>query len=639
MERLSQIVSPAQGRLNGGYLGEVVQNVRDHMLAYQWRILSDEVPDAEPSHCIENFRIAAGEKTGEFYGMVFQDSDFGKWLEALGYKLMSGPDEELEALADGVIDLMEKAQLEDGYLNTFFICTDIGRRWTNLRDCHELYCAGHLLEGAIAYAQATGRKKALEVMTRFADCICDYFGRENLQGYPGHAEIELALCRLYDVTGEKRYLDMAQSFVERRGREPYYFAEEQKKLAQQFFPHNEGYGRAYAQSHLPVREQFTMEGHAVRALYLACGAADVALRTGDEALFEACRRQFKNVVSRRMYITGGVGSTSIGEAFTFDYDLPDDTAYAETCASVALIFFAHRMLRGELDGAYADAMERALYNTCLAGMSLNQKRFFYVNPLAVYPEADEKDPGKRHVLPERQRWLSCACCPPNLARLLCSLTQYQLTVCEREIRVHLYLQARQEVQVGGQRVTLSMTTQYPEQGRVSIRVSRGDYALQLHIPEWCEAFRLLRGGRPLSAQPVNGYVRVEGPFEEEEIVLDMEMEPRICYANPRVRSAAGRAAVACGPLVYCAEEADNGAALHQLLLLKGATLTRSRTDALGGTMIIETDGLREGAGQEERLYFTGSRPQREKVRIRLIPYHKWGNRGRNEMLVWLRETD
>lgn len=639
MNRLSQTVSPAQGRITGGYLGDIVKRVQDRLLSYQWRILNDEVADAEPSHCIDNFRIAAGAKTGAFYGMVFQDSDFGKWLEALGYKLMSKPDAELEALADEVIGLMEKAQLEDGYLNTYFICTDVSKRWTNLRDCHELYCAGHLLEGAIAYTQATGRKKALEIMTRVADCICDYFGRQNLEGYPGHAEIELALCRLYDVTGEKRYLDMAQSFLERRGREPYYFAEEQKKVEKPFFPHNESYGRAYAQSHLPVREQFTLEGHAVRALYLACGAADVALRTGDEALFEACRRQFNNLVSRRMYITGGVGSTYVGEALTFDYDLPDDTAYAETCASVALIFFAHRMLRGELNGVYADAMERALYNTCLSGMSLDQERFFYVNPLAVVPEADEKDPSKQHILPERQRWLSCACCPPNLARLLCSLTQYQLTIAGKEICVHLYLQSDMEVQVGGQPVRLAFETEYPAQGRVRIRVSPGDYALKLHIPAWCESFRILRGGRQIDAQPVRGYACVEGPFEEEDIVLDMEMAPRICYAHPKVRSAAGKAAVAYGPLVYCAEEVDNGADLHQLLLVKGAPLSCRKTEELGGTMIIETDGMRESAPQEDDLYYTGSRPQREKVRIRLIPYHKWCNRGKNEMLVWLRETD
>lgn len=629
-------VSPSEGRVTGGYLGGIVNGAYRHLLDYQWRLLNDEVDGAEPSHCIENFRIAAGAVEGEFYGMVFQDSDFGKWLEALGYKLMAEPDAALEARADEVIALMEKAQLPDGYLNTYFLCTGVEKRWTNLRDCHELYCAGHLLEGAIAYWQATGKRRALEVMIRCADHICRHFHTENLRGYPGHAEIELALCKLYDVTGERRYLDMAAAFIDRRGLRPYYFDEEQKRLDKAFFPWNSPFGRQYAQGHLPVREQFTAEGHAVRALYLASGAADVALRTGDAGLWEACRRQFRNVVERRMYITGGVGSTCTGEAFTFDFDLPDDTAYAETCASVALILFARRMLRGELDGLYADAMERALYNTCLAGISLDQERFFYVNPLAVYPEACAKDPNKRHVLPERQRWLGCACCPPNLARLLCSLVSCQYTVGAHEIQAHLYLQSTVTMQVNGAPVEIAMETDYPRDGRVRIRAGKGDYALMLHIPGWCDSFRLTRGGKELCPEVKHGYARVAGPFAGEELVLDMRMSPRRWYAHPNVRSAAGKVALARGPVVYCLEEPDNGPGLHRLLLPRDAALTCRDVDVLGGTRVIEAQGLFEAA-MPDALY-VGAPADPTPAPLRFIPYHKWANRAKNEMLVWVREA-
>lgn len=628
---------PSSVRISGGYLGRLVEGVYGRTLEYQWKVLNDEVEGAAKSHCVENFKIAAGEEQGEFYGMVFQDSDFAKWIEALAYKLMACPDPALERAADSVIDLMERAQLPDGYLNTYFICNGLSRRWTDLRDCHELYCAGHLLEGAIAYYQATGKRKMLDIMIRYMDYIDTVFGDApgKLRGYPGHAEIELALCKLYDLTGEARYLKLAGFFLDQRGTEPYYFAEEQKKIEHEHFG-NTVYGRAYAQSHLPVREQRTLEGHAVRGLYLACGMADVAMRTGDQALWSACEALFENIVTKRMYITGGVGSTYFGEAMTFDYDLPEDTAYAETCASIALMFFARRMLQGDLDGRYADAMERALYNTCLSGISLDYEHFFYVNPLTVYPEADEKDPCKRHVLPERQRWLGCACCPPNIARLICSLGEYQYTVREREIQVHLYLAGSADFELGCGNVHLQMETAYPEDGLVKLHVGPGDYALRLRIPGWCEKLSVLRGEREILPEVLKGYICIDGPFENEVITLKLEMKPKLYRANSRVRDAAGKAAVMRGPVVYCAEEVDNGSELHLLTLDRSTPLKAIyEEELLNGTVAIEASGWRNCFDKDE-LYFTDRAPKRGRTAIRLIPYSKWGNRGRNEMTVWLR---
>lgn len=634
----ARIISPQEGRVTGGMLGPVVKGVHDHLLRYQWQMLNDEIPGAEPSHCIDNFRLAAGVKQGEFYGMVFQDSDFGKWIEALGYKLMTMPDPELEQLADETVDLLEKAQREDGYLDTYFICNGIENRWTNLRDCHELYCAGHLLEGAIAYYQATGKRKMLDIMIRYTDHIHAWFTTKNLRGFPGHAEIELALCKLADLTGEQKYLELAQAFIDRRGLEPYYFDEEQKKLERPFFPWNNTFGRTYAQAHLPVRQQFTVEGHAVRALYLASGAADVALRTGDTELWEACKQQFMNMIRKRMYVTGGVGSTYTGEAFTFDYDLPDDTAYAETCASVALIFFAHRMLLGETKGIYADAMESALYNTCLSGMSLDMKCFFYVNALSVFPEADEKDPNKKHVVPERQPWLGCACCPPNLARLLCSLITYQYTVRGREIQIHLFAESELNTEAAGQPVHIAVHTDYPRNGLVRINTGKGDYDLRIHLPGWCPRYTLLRNGKAAGAREQDGYLLIRGPFEEEELELELEMIPRRIHANDNVRSAAGKVAVALGPVVYCAEEADNGPQLHMLQLARDAELKTVETELLGGTTVIEADACRTGFPDQEVLYFSDIKEQSVPVKLRLIPYYKWANRGKDEMQVWIRES-
>ena len=630
---------PALSRasVSGGFFGDIVRRVREEMLPFQWKALNDEVGGAK-SHCIENLRIAAGRSQGEFYGYVFQDSDVAKWLEAVACQLSAHPDAELEALADGVIELIGEAQQPDGYMDTYFICNGLEQRWTNLRDKHELYCAGHLLEAAVAYAQATGKTRFLEIMQKYVTCIDATFGPEpeKLHGYPGHEEIELALCKLYELTGDEKALRLAKYFIDERGKSPNYFEQEQKKLGREYFP-NGTYGFKYAQHHLPVREQTTMEGHSVRALYLAAGMAHTALLTKDEGLLDACRTLFDNVSKRRMYITGGVGSTHVGEAFTFDYDLPNDTVYAETCASIALIFFCRNMLRMEVDGRYADVMERALYNTCLAGMSLDQKTFFYVNPLSVWPEASRCDPNKEHVLPVRPKWFGCACCPPNLARLLSSLAQYCYAATDTAALVHLYVQSDVELDVGDQRVKLSVETRYPEDGAVRIVAGRGHYALKLHLPGWCREYALRVNGQRMDVRPEDGYLTIERDFDGDEICLDMAMPPRRVYANARVRADVARVAIMRGPVVYCLEERDNGAELHLVSLPRASALREEFLPGLlEGTTVIRAAGRRLIPEAGDDLY-GDTPPEARPAPLTFIPYYKWANRGENEMDVWIRE--
>ena len=644
-KNFAKIPALDQSDVKGGFFGDIVQRVGEEMLPFQWKALNDEVGGAK-SGCIENFRIAAGLQQGKHYGYVFQDSDLAKWLEAVGYYLSTHIDPEMEKLADDVIELIGKAQLPDGYLDTYYIITGIDKRWTNLRDNHELYCAGHMLEAAVAYYQATGKTRLLEIMQKFVAHIDDTFGPEpgKKRGYPGHEEIELALCKLYEVTGDEKALRLAKFFIDERGTEPNYFVEEAMQLNREKVDSGEIdlrelihiYGNKYGQHHLPVREQDTIEGHSVRALYLAAGMAHTALLTKDESLLTACRTLFDNVTNKRMYITGGVGSTHIGEAFTFDYDLPNDTMYAETCASIALIFFCRNMLRMELDGRYGDAMERALYNTCLAGMSLDQKTFFYVNPLSVWPEAGKKDPNKSQVLPVRPKWFGCACCPPNLARLLSSLPQYAYASTDDSVLIHLYMQSSVTLDVGEQQIDIAVTTEYPNDGLVKIAAGAGDYTLKLRLPGWCRTWAVKLNGTFVQPTVENGYILLEKGHDTAEIELMLQMVPRRVYANAHVRADAGSVAVMRGPVVYCLEEADNGDQLHMLSLPRTAPLYEEfLPDLLEGTRVIKALGKKLIAACDD--LYTDTPPETDNAVLTFIPYYKWANRGENEMTVWVRE--
>lgn len=646
---------------------EKMELVRKEVIPYQWEILNDRVKEAAPSFCMRNFKIAGklmqekrqmGDAFEEpkytfrgfealpedmehledkFYGFVFQDSDFSKWIEAVAYSLANHPDAELEKIADEAIDIVCAAQQENGYLDTYYIINGMDKIFTNLRDHHELYCFGHLAEGAVAYYEATGKDKLLKAAMRFADFIADYFGAEEgkCKGYPGHEIAEMALVRLYEATKDEKYLNLSKFFLDERGKQPYYFSEVEK--------HDNWTNHQYHQSHQPVREQEEAVGHAVRAVYLYSGMTDMARLTGDEKMWEACKKLWKSTTRDKMYVTGGIGGTHMGEAFSFPFDLPNDTAYAETCASIGLMFWARRMLETEPVGEYADVMEQALYNTVLSGMALDGKSFFYVNPLEVLPEACHRDERKFHVKPVRQKWFGCACCPPNLARLISSLPSYAYTENEDTLFMHLYVGGRIQKEINGTHAEFEVSSNYPWSETVRITYTGNESVnmkFAVRIPGWAKDSEIVlkkqEEGR-ISRKMEDGYCYLEGNWKNGDVVeLIIPIRTRVLTADTRVREDIGKVAVMRGPVVYCMEEKDNSAGLH----LYHLNVEESMKDT---TVMIEgqefpallAKGRKQKEVRNDGLYQEYQPAEYEDTQITLIPYYTWANRGENEMSVWI----
>ena len=624
---------------------KMMELARTHVIPYQWEALNDRIEGAEPSYCMQNFKIAAGMMEGEFKGFVFQDSDFAKWIEAVGYSLMWNKDEGLEKIADGAIDIVCAAQQPDGYLDTYYIINGLDKRWTNLRDNHELYCLGHLIEGAVAYYEATGKDKLLNAIVKYVDYVDTIFGPEDgkLHGYPGHEVIELALIKLYKIKKDKKYLNLAKYFIDERGKLPLYFEEEGKKYNNNFWWEDSYFKYQYYQAGKPVKEQEVAEGHAVRAVYLYSGMADVARETNDDELLEACKRLWSNMTKKQMYITGGIGSSQYGEAFTYDYDLPNDTIYAETCASIGLVFFAKRMLEIEPKSQYADIMEKALYNGIISGMSIDGTKFFYVNPLEVVPEASEKDHLRAHVKVERQKWFGCACCPPNLARLLTSIGSYAYTLRDNTIFMHLYMGGEISANFAGKSVAFDIKTNYPWDESIDINLNmkeEADFEFALRIPEWCRNYEIKVNEEKINFSIIDGYAYINRKWKDaDKINILFKMPVEIVRANINVREDMGKVAVMRGPVVYCLEEEDNGPDLHRVYLNSNPKFTYEYDkDFLGGAIIIESDGLvvKEQDCDKDKLYVYDYKIEFNEKKLKWIPYYLWANRTPGEMIVWVR---
>lgn len=582
---------------------------------------------------------------------MFFDSDTGKWLEAVGYSLRKHPDPVLEKQADDVIALIEKAQQPDGYLNSYFSNFDPQGRWRNLRDFHEMYNAGHLIEGAIAYYQATGKRTILDILTKYTNLIDSLFGPNEGQkrGYCGHPEIEMALVRLYRETNEQKYLDLAKYFIDERGQQPNYFdieARERGEDPADFWAQT----YRYCQAHAPIREQPEATGHAVRACYLYSAVADIALETQDAELVEVSRRLWDDLTSHQMYITGGLGPAHSNEGFTFAYDLPNETAYAETCASIALAQWAHRMFHLEPNGRYIDVMEKALYNSVLSGISHDGSHFFYANPLTSFPYINPSEnfsgiTAAKHY--RRQEWFFCPCCPPNVSRTIANIGVYHYSVTDSRLYVNLFNSNTASFEFGGKAVQIEQHTHYPWDGAVQVTVKAENpvgFELALRIPGWCRSYTLEVNGEQQTLAPENGYVVIGREWQNGDTVnLVLNMPVERMAPHPEIRQDAGHIALQRGPIVYCLEEVDNGSRLANVVIPNGAVLEASfDTELFGGVAVItgEAHRVEPAAWQGGSMYQPQSTVQynRTPFEFKAIPYALWANREPGEMRVWIREA-
>ncbi|CCQ33181.1 Six-hairpin glycosidase protein [Halorhabdus tiamatea SARL4B] len=646
---------------------------REVTIEYQYEQL-------EEAGTLENFRRASAGERGDHNGMWFQDSDAYKWIEAASYVLASRDDPDLQVRVEAVIELIAAAQAEDGYLNTYFALEVPDKRWSNLNTMHELYCGGHLIEAAVAHYRATGKESLLDVATDFADHV-DRMFPEQIDGAPGHQEIELALMKLAAVTDEERYRDLAAYFVDVRGTTDRFAWENDHREEIATLDEWEGdeggaegdgeigadadgedggdvdgadgddeddsaeedwedaevepYDASYNQAHAPLRDQEAVEGHAVRAMYYFAGATDVAAATGDDDLLAHLDSLWENMTQRRLYVTGGIGSQHPGERFTRDYHLPNDTAYAETCAAIGSVFWNQRLFEATGDAKYTDLIEWTLYNAVLPGVDLDGTEFFYDNPLA--------SDGNRH----REGWFECACCPPNLARLLASLERYLYATDDTGIYVNQYVGGTGELSVAGTAISISQNSDLPWDGTVTLDIDVAEptaFDLRLRVPDWAEDVSITVDGEAVDtavdATDAPTYVSIDREWEDARITVEFGMSVEVLEAHPAVAADAGRVALTRGPLVYCLEGVDHDRPLHQYAIDPDATFEAAHHDELleGVTVLDGEATVPSLDGWDDELYRPAVETATENVSITAVPYYAWDNRDPGEMAVWVREA-
>ena len=613
-------VPSGMARITGGFWAQRQQANRD-------AAISSGRDRLESAGNLDNLRIAAGKMQGDARGPIFMDSDVYKWLEAAAWEYAREPAEELLRAQRDVTAVVAEAQQPDGYLSSVAQIRG-GGRYRDLAWSHEHYCAGHLMQAAVAQVRSTGDRDLLNVAVQFADHLVETFGEDRRHDVDGHPEVEMALVELFRETGNRAYLELARYFVDARGH---------GLMA--------GYGEepTYFSDRVPVREQTTVEGHAVRAVYLAAGAADVAAESGDKELLDALGRQFADMLATKTYVTGGLGSRWDREAFGDPYELPTDRAYAESCAAIGGVQWAWRMLLATGDPVYADAAERMLHNGFIAGVSLGGAEYFYVNPLQLREDAHPDD--NRSPAHGRRGWFDCACCPPNIMRTVASLDSYLATSDDGGgVQLNLYAPSEIAVETRAGRVRLSVETAYPWEGRVRVRVDEtpaGQWTLSLRVPAWAQGATLTAEGDERAA-PAGEYARVSRTWSTGDTVeLVLPMQVRLTAADERIDAVRGCVAVERGPLVYAVEQVDqpDGVVVDDLRLdVDGPREAEHRSDLLGG---VTTVRLRGAAGRHERAswpYRSAAEPPPAaggEVQVTAVPYFAWANRGAGPMRVWL----
>lgn len=577
-------------------------------------ILPANIGFCEKTGRLSNFDKAAGKMEGKFEGTFFNDSDVSKMIEGASYIYARTKNPELGKKLDEMVERMVSAQQPDGYLVTYFILEKPKEKWANLKAMHELYCAGHFIEAAIAYFQATGKRNMLDAACRFADLIDSIFGPDKRHGTSGHEEIELALVKLYKTTGEKRYLKLAEFFVDQRGQKG------QREIWGEYF-----------QDHKPVEEQNEAVGHAVRAAYLYSAMTDLLPFINKSEYKEAVNSLWENVVEKKMYITGGIGARHEGESFGKDYELPNESAYSESCAAIGNAFWNHRLALLYGDAKYADILERTIYNGILCTVSLDGRKFFYVNPLASR--------GNHH----RQEWYGCACCPPNILRFISKIGEYVYAQNDKEIFVNLYIAGKTKIRLKDQEIVLSQETKYPWDGKIKISIDAKNpvsFTLRLRTPSWCKNWKATLNKTDLKNPKIEkGYLTISRKWENsDKIDLDLDMPVQRIQSHFKVKSNQGKVALQRGPIVYCIESNDHSENVYSLSLPREADLkTEFRPDISNGVMVIKGKGqMLESETDPEGLYF----PVKSKIKdvdITAIPYFAWDNRESGEMIVWIPE--